>query len=349
MVFSVDTVLDSQNKISSTMLNEEIMVEKSSLDEALEIIAHENEKFNSLFEGCITEGIMDKISQFDFSTVLSKIFDLFISAIGRLAGSFGAFLLNFVNKDAQLKLFKSKLANYRGSVRYTKPYYTYTHIKPDTMHAVEYKRLIGEVYSNFTTDFTNTMSRYTSPDELISAMENKMSEGLGSIDSPNMNHIRATLVDSSDNITSAQYRDELFKYFRNGEVNRTEPTVKMLEKNIDGTRIGVAYNDYCTINSQISAINRESSRYKAEATAAKTRIRTFNPFGSLNKSAVNSQVVVTYNRLVSANCREIRNICDAFTIYFAAKIDALKEYNRTNKEILLLACKQMTRESGNND
>ena len=37
MVFSIDTVLDSKNKIPSTMVNEEVIEEKSAFDEAVEI------------------------------------------------------------------------------------------------------------------------------------------------------------------------------------------------------------------------------------------------------------------------------------------------------------------------
>ena len=349
MVFSIDSVLDSKSATPSTMVKEEVIVEKSALDEALEIIANENETFAKLFDTAITEGIGDKIMAFDFSTILSRIFDVFVSALGRLAGSFGAFLLNFVNKDAQLNVLKGKLANYRGDIRYTKPYYTYTNISPNTMPALEYKRQIDSVYENFTTDFFSNMSRITDSRELVMAMQNRIGEGLGNIDSPRMNRIRAELTGNRADINSTMYHDELFKYFRNGEINRTASNAKMFEKNINGERIAVAYRDYYGSKQQISIINRESFKYKAEAMAAKAKIRTFNPLSAINKSLITAEVLVEYNRLVSANCREIKNICDAYVLYFASKIDALREYNITNKEILLLACKQMVMDSGNND
>lgn len=340
MVFSIDTVLDSKSsRMPSTFIGEEVMVEKSTFEEAIEILAHENETLTTLFDSVITEGIGDKIASFDFSTLLARIFDIFVSALGKLAWSFSAFLLNFVNKDAQLAAFKNKLANYRGDIRYTKPYYTYTNIAPNTMPAVNYKRDIDEVYSIFTDAFMKG-------NDLVATLSSDEYADLGNINSPKLNMIRGHLAGLSEGITLDNYHDALFRYFRNGEINRTEDKVRMFEKNINGERIAVAYKDYYASNKQMSSISRESFKYKIEATAAKAKIRTFNPIGKINLSG---EALLAYNKFSSNCCREIKNICDAYVMFFASKIDALKEYNITNKEILLLACKQMTRESGNYD
>ncbi|MBR6289295.1 MAG: hypothetical protein IKR19_08170 [Acholeplasmatales bacterium] len=349
MVFSVDTILDSNNKTPSIMMDEVVKEEKSTFDMAIDIIAYENTLFNDTLDRYLNEGMMDRIAQFDFSTILAKIFDLFVSALGKLANSFAAFLLGFINKDAELAAFKGKLANYRGNIRYTKPYYTYTNISANTMPAMEYKNQIDLVYYNFTGDFSSQMSQIKDSNELVMAMENRLGEGLGNINSPLLLKIRSELTDNKSDVYFDMYHDQLFRYFRNGEINKTTDKVRMFEKNIDGERIAIAYKDYYAAKQQIAIINRESFKYRAEAMSAKAKIRTFNPLSYINKSLITPEVLTTYNRLVSANCKEIRNICDMYLLYFAAKIDAIKEYNYTNKEILLLACKQMVRDSGNND
>ena len=129
-------------------------------------------------------------------------------------------LLNFVNKDAQLAAFKNKLANYRGDIRYTKPYYTYTNITPNTMTAVEYKRNIDEVYSIFTNALSGDFMSNLSSDEY---------SDLGNINSTKINMIRGHLLGLSDGVSYDNYHDALFRYFRNGEMNRSTDKVKMFE------------------------------------------------------------------------------------------------------------------------
>lgn len=348
MIFSMDTVLDSKNKEIKTLLNDpEYDFDKNIFDETVAIINAENESFSELFLDTFDEGFFDKIKDIDFSTILSKIFELFASALGNLIHAFGAFLLNFVNDDTELKLFKNKLANFRGNIRYTKPYYTYTNIQANSLPSNEYKRDIDNVYFSFTDEFSNNFSKISEKNQLISAMRSKIEELSAGLNSDQICKIRGFLC-GTNNIMFEDYHDELFKYFRNGEMNRVEDKVKLFEKNIDGNRIAVAYKDYYASKKQIGIVNREGYKYRVEAMAAKAKIRTFNPLQYIDKSLIGSDTMVEYNKLISANCKQIKFICDTYLMYFSAKVDAIKEYNKTNKEILLMACKEIAKESGKN-
>lgn len=348
MVFSVDTVINSKNtKLSNPLIldESEFDFDKSLFAEALEIISDgQNDFFTEMNELLTNEGIAsnmvnNSLKEFDFRTILEKIFDLFVAAIERLGASFCSFLLNFVNDDAELKMYKNKLSMFRGSVHYNKPYYEYKNLGIDTSVALDYKRDIDDVYNEVESSL-KSFSNISNKEDLNSAFTNLLSSYN---ESDKLSKIRGRLC-NQQSVSADDYADSLFSNFRTTD-EPIDPRAKFYQKNIKGDRVHLAYKDFFDSSKQISIIKRDQWKFKAQATAEKMRLRTIKASSYFDNDLLyNASNLVAYNRIISYKCKEIKEICNIYVLYYSAKLDAIKQYNRTNKEILLLACKAIAKE-----
>ena len=341
MVFSMDTVINSKDaKFSTpTVQSDEF---NHILSETIDIVMAEQANFLTEMDDIFEEGfdtVINSVKEFDYRSILSKVFDLFISAIERLGGSFCAFLLNFVNKDVQLESFKSQLASFRGNVRYTKPFYEYNHLAADSTISINYKNDIFTLEMGMIADLDKLKVARTSSD-LSSMLESLEDKYLNYEDY--LSKIRGRLTGNND-ISSDEYSDALFNYFRTTKTPIPNKA-RVFEKNIGPDRIRLAYNNYYGASKQTQLVKREQWKFKAQATVAKANVtRHALLSGIANRSAISVESLLLYNRIVHARCKEIQEVCNIYVAYFSAKLNALSEFNRVNKELLLLACKEITK------
>jgi hypothetical protein len=352
MVFSVNTIKESLDKelpkydnttdeevnflsdLLSMQLAESLEFENMITKEEL---LSEVSLINFKLDTDALKYIGDKISKFDITSIFSRIFDFFVEAIERLVKAFGSFLLNFVNKDAQLAGFKDKIFKFRGSIRYTKPYYDYRNLDMDTSKTTyqiemekEYRGLIDNLITLGSCKDNTTLLQ--TMQEIKRETENIQSD---------MDSLRGRVV-SQSSISEEDFEEALFEYFRGA---RHDERVSMFSKNIDSARIQQAYKDYYKAKEQRHIVQRDSSKLKIEAAKQKAAIRTINLNKYISVNYINdSQIIMLYNHIVNNKCRRVKAICDIYSQLFAAKLTALADYNRTNKEILLLVCKEITRE-----
>ena len=62
------------------------------------------------------------------------------------------------------------------------------------------------------------------------------------------------------------------------------------------------------------------------------------------KEKLSSELKQIYNNIIMDGCKKVKEICNIYSLLFSAKLDALKEYNLMNREILLAACKEIVKE-----
>ena len=348
MVFSIDTIKESKENLLFTE-NNAVEEYSSYFDQTLALLMQEDIEFNSLLSSeVLSEGILsdiiikaasEKLKTIDYGAIFAKIFDWFIEAIERLVSSFGAFLLNFVNKDAQLKGFKSKLMKLRGPVRYTKSYYEYQNLDISTSYTT-YQAEIEKEYNDLVNRLQLLGSCKNNTD--IAAMMSEIKVDLN--DDTYLDMARARVLGSNVPITEAEYANALFVYFR-GSATPIDPMARMFEKNIDGNRVHQAAEQYFNSRAQEAKIRRDQAVLKAEALKEKVKLRTLNPNNYLSGNMkMESEARQLYNSIVGLKCRRVKAVCDIYRLLFSAKIDALRDYTLMNKEILLEACKEIVRE-----
>lgn len=354
MVFSVDTIKRSKNV---SLNNREKIEENVNYEDtnwfqlALEMVLEESVEFNNMI--CTNEGIgeliigaagdalkrtLKALNPYD---ILSKVFDWFVNSLATLGRHFEAFLLNFLNDDIELAAFKKRLEHYRGAIRYTKPYFEYRNLDISTSYTT-YEAEIEREYDNLIKDLSNL--KFLKSNMEIAEYINNMSM-MNQYEESDMEILRGKVLGLNKPVSKDNYADELFLFFRT-TATPIEPKLGFFDKtNMSGDRVHEAYRSYYKSGDQKMKIRRDIVKMKTEAMKEKAKCRTVKPSDFLTENqSMDSSVVRIYNNIVSNKCKKIQSICDIYVTMFAAKIDALKEYNRTNKLILLEACKQMVRE-----
>lgn len=349
MVFSVNTIKESQFRLFP--MQEEIETPTDYFTQLLTMQLEESISFNSMLEKevALSEAIVDfrldkvldyagqKIKTMDITAIFARIFDFFIEAIDRLVKAFGAFLLNFINKDAQLAMYKDKLFKFRGSIRFNKAYYDYRNLDIDTSKTT-YQIELEKEYRDLIADLNN-LSGCKDNTTIIEMMKNIRDKS--ELVSSDMDSLRGRVV-GKNSVSEEDFADALFEYFRG---QRYEKGVGFFDKNIDATRIQQAYKDYFKAGEQKRIVQRDSSKLKMEAARQKALIRTtnINKYVSTNLTE-KMEIIGIYNNIVNNKCKRVKTICDIYSQLFAAKLEALADYTKTNKEILLLVCKEIAKE-----
>lgn len=354
MVFSVDTIKKSKNISLNNRGNieESINYEDTNWFQlSLEMVLEESVEFNNMI--CMNEGIgelilgaagdalkrsLKALNPYD---ILSKVFDWFINSLATLGRHFEAFLLNFLNDDIELAAFKKRLEHYRGAIRYDKPYFEYRNLDISTSYTT-YEAEIEREYDNLVRDLSKLRDLRSNME--IAEYINNMSM-MNQYEESDMEVMRGRVLGLNKPVSKDNYADELFLFFRT-TATPIEPKLGFFDKaNMDGERVHEAYKSYYKAGEQKMRIRRDIIKMKTEATKEKAKCRTVKPSDFLTENqSMDSSVVRIYNNIVSNKCKKIQAICDIYVTMFGAKIDALKEYNKTNKRILLLACQQMVKE-----
>ena len=252
---------------------------------------------------------------------------------------------SYKQKDKRIKLYKKKLESFEGTINYNKSYYTYTNLLSDSSYT-DYKDEISKVYDDLI-DKLSKLGKYNTPMELASILSDIRNDV--EYDSKDLDNIRGKILGKNTLISKENFATELFKYFRDGKENPTE--LGLLSKNVTFTNsyIKEAYDSYFNYSKQRSIIQRESNKLTAQALAQKTKIRTTNPFNYIEVSNLSPDVITQYNSIISIKCRKIKDICDIYRLYYSAKLDALKEYNCQNINILAAAVNEIIKEEKKND
>lgn len=349
MVFSINTLNESFNR----PFPKEVYKENNNLsffESSLTLLITEQREFEynmiQLSEGLVSKAVLNKVNKkiksIDIEELFSRIFDWFIEAINKMQETFSTFLVKFINKDQRIKIYKKKLESFDGNINYNKKYYNYTNLLSDSSYT-DYKDEISKVYDDFI-DKLDKLGKYNTPMELASVLSDIRNDI--EYDSKDLDNIRGKIVGKNTLISKENFAIELFKYFRDGKENPIDTGFMSNEVIFMNPIVKDAYNNYFNYNKQRSIIQRESNKLTSQARAQKIKIRTTNPFKYMDTSNLSTDIFNQYNSIISIKCRKIKDICDIYRLYYSAKLDALKEFNYQNKNILSAAITEIIKEEG---
>lgn len=346
MIFSIDRINEANN---SSIPKQNVQVESkdfSFFENTLNVIMNEQIEFEvNLIQ--VNEGLLgkaakhvvskqfDKIKSLNIKDILSKILDMFVEAVQKLEEMFSVFLVSLINKNTRIKLYKNKLSNFNSSITFNKKNFDYSNILENNTFS-SYESEITKVYDSFV-DSLVSLNKATTPVELAKILSDIKDDS--KYDSEDLDIIRGKLLSKNINVSTSDFADELFKYFRNG---KSEPNKKSVISSTEVKKIAETYFDN---KKQESIIKRESTKLRTKAFSLKAKIKTANIFTYVpDNVSINMSCVQDYNTIVNSKCRKIRDICDIYRLYYSAKIDALKEYNYKCRDILIEAIKEIVKE-----
>lgn len=351
MVFSVDTIKSNKNKTLNSKNEDFINYEDTNWFQlSLEMVLEENVEFNNMI--CTTEGIGDIIAgaaadalnrvlkALNPYDILAKIFDWFVNSLAKLGRHFEAFLLNFLNNDIELTAYKKKLESFRKPIRFLESYFEYKNLDISTSYTT-YEAEIEREYDLLVKDLSNL--RYMKSNMEIAEYIDNMAM-MNQYEESEIDVMRGRVLGLNRPVTKENYADELFLFFRTTPTP-IEPKFSFGQKNISGDRVHEAWRSYFNSSEQRTRIRRDINKMKREADKEKAKCKHVKPEDFIPPQYfMDSAVIRIYNGIVTNKCKKIQAVCDVYVTMFAAKLDALKEYNKTNKRILLEACKEIVRE-----
>ena len=349
MIFSINTLNESlknqYNRKDNIQKND--YTDFSFFESSLSIILSERREFEynmiQLSEGFISK-VSEKIKSIDIKELLYKIIDWFIESIKKMDTIIKQFFVNLLNKDKKLKLYKNKLESFNGEIVYNKPSFNYTNILTDSSFST-YKADIMKVYNEFS-DNMEKLSKYNTPMELANIIGNIRNES--NYNQEYLDNIRGKLLKRNSLVSKEDFGSELFKYFRNGKDNPTNPENIFNTGTIQSQTINEITKFYFTdYQNNQKILQRESSKLTLEAKAIKAKIATNNIFKYADiKDMVSSEVLKEYNLLINLNCRKIADICDIYRLFYSAKLDALKEQYLKDRDILSVVVNEIIKQEG---
>jgi len=351
MVFSVETIKGNKNRTLNSREEDLINYEDTNWFQlSLEMVLEENVEFNNMI--CATEGIGDLIvgaaadalkktlQALNPYNILAKIFDWFVNSLAKLGRHFEAFLLNFLNNDIELSAYKKKLENFRKPVRMLDSYFEYKNLNISTSYTT-YEAEIEREYDMLIKDLSNL--RYMRSNMEIAEYIDAMA-ATNQYEEADIDAMRGRVLGLNRPVTKENYADELFLFFRT-TATPIEPKYSFGQKNISGERVHEAWKAFYNSSEQRTQIRRDINKMKREADKEKAKCKHVKPEDFIpSQYSMDSAVIRIYNGIVTNKCKKIQAVCDVYVTLFGAKLDALKEYNKTNKKILLEACKELVRE-----
>ena len=292
-------------------------------ENSLDMVLEENKEFSIIM---VKEGVfLDAIKKIDFVDILSKILRWFIDAIRSLDGKLRAALVGLINKDPRIKMFKHKIKNYKGSFVYNKEFYIFEHLEKDDVSYYEFENSLECQYGNLIQKL-NKLHTARTPMMAADILNDIQSDVF---DEYYLDEIRGRVLGKGNYIPKEQFATELFKYFR---------PVKTASGTVTDTYIkDVAYPGYFDHKKYEKEINKFSTGVTAVAKRIDLKIKhlkisEFAPsemVGDMNMDLLNS-----YKKVINGQCNRVKDICSIYTMYFGAKLDAIKDAYLTYRQIL---------------
>lgn len=344
MIFSTDILINSSGK-SIEKSGLDIRLESESVSffvKALQFIQEDSKvllsqtmqsNITSIQEGTIGNFLISAIKKIDPVKILKKIIDYFLGLLNKLWTEFKILIISTFSKDKIITHYKKDLLNIDYPIDYQKERYIYSNLRKDMNHIMYKYKIEGEL-SDLILVLTDLKSISTKE-----GLIKKIEEIKQDIQNSNQfyDEIRGLTVEKQNPISKDQFYTELFNYYRSGG-----SLVKGMQINPNELKqIVLDYFDYKKILKEIE--NSKSSMEKTGKTI-KAKLSGLN-LEDYVKDTYTQEANQIFINIIKNKCDRVKNLCDIFLMSFTTRLDAAKEYQLQNREILYEAWKQMMKKA----
>ena len=307
MVFSKDTIINSKSlKPSYPELEKDYNI--SFFTEAIDKLSSSSydlfKEFTFLQDEDLQEGIfsnvvVNSVKRLNYKNILENVLNRFVTDINSIQEDFENFMNDFIDNN----VFNiEKIENYKGIIENYVPEYSYRNFGVNTVNVLNYRNDINRLNSNII-EFFNS----------IDDIQNAVSESISYTDS--ISAIQRTII--KNHIIDSGYEEALYNLYR----------LPVDENYVSQERIQEAINDYFNIDKLVCIGKRESNKY-TEVT--REFVEQLNDIDI----TLDEDTIIPYNRLISAKCRQFKDICETYLLSYVSKLDAIKDYTMENYSIL---------------
>lgn len=337
------------NKLATLDLEESYFVSAVEFVNEMnkEITSSKKTLYKSISEAADQYVVLESFS--DFFSKVNDIIDKFIKFIKSLIAKFITHINKLVKSDKYIISHKKDFNNFKETDNFTMQGYKYT-FNPNVPAAAATvtfnKNLFEDLYSS-----TNMVE--LTPDAINAAISNINNTDI-------YDSFRGQVLNRNSDISIGDWDQELFKEFRNGDLDTSEIEVDSakvreavnrfsnfnnIKKQVDDDRKRVE-QDYDNIKSQVKDITRRNGDLNLQAfinRLPEDMKREVKTNGMTNQGIITGDVMYKLDIYTKAKVDQITEFSNIHTLAFSAKLDAIKESYKQDRALLYTALLKIQR------
>ena len=300
--------------------------EQSLFEYSIDLLRESNDNMRSmLIESSITESF-----DVDFHNLFDKIISEFIDTINKIYNQFRLTMVKFfkIGGDDIFKKGEKVLENYKQPIKIDFPVYNYTNLDKN-MPPQNVNKLFKDDFDILYGNIKNIAKTAKTADEASSSIRGLFQDNTKDLKVANM---RREIIGADKPISSKEYADKLFMYFRNNTLDGT----KDLE--MSGTEIyNNYYLDYLTSKEKIKMLDRDRTLVSMNAKAIYKIIRSESVDSYNWKFDVTKDLDSAFNTLMKINASTAYACFQTIVFAYSIKLDAVKENYKQDRKIVATA------------
>lgn len=321
MIFSTRTIQSINNRKLNETVNEEYK-EPFFFNEYLDISLQESLENKSMILDVYNEGFIFNTFSKIVDTIINKFRDWAIKAYNKVID----FLINTTQKSRVIYFLKDKIKDIDTKVYYDKKYNKYRNL--DISPVPSMKRIVKTLFE----DLQNTVkeiNKSKTADDIV----DKLSSIISSPDNDYYDSIRGDIIGVSKSVSKEDYVDEILDFY-------IEKSSKM--EYIPADEVKEVYNAYSNYKMEQKKIEKEKSDINTLCKNIKDKVNGIK----IEKKPIitsNSEISKAYDKVIKDQCEIIKELTSIFGLFFATKLDMMKEKRKQDKDILVAACKTIAK------
>lgn len=344
MIYSTNTLQESlQNRERFHSKDTTISDSRLFFIEALDMIIEENKivsivEDSVLYEFDIKQSLKDwfnKSSKSFFKKVITGIFNALRKIIEKIWAMFKSFMVSMQSQSVVINKYKDILKNYSEDILYPYEFIEFRNLENAgslTLFTASVRNLKAEMEDNL-----NKILRNGTYDSIYSSL-NSYKESLITPDEY-LSTIRAQITGSYGDVSKQEYSDKLYKFFRgDGSVGENAT--------LDANFVRESYNNYMVnYKKTTDQLNKESNDIKRCTKALENDI-TRMKISSYTETETTQDLVNQFNYITNNFLLKIKGVCDIYTQFYSAKLDAVRESMIQDKNVLVVAVRKYIENGG---
>ena len=348
-VFNPINLSESVNTVIGIDLDRLVQQNNSSyFKETLNFVIETQKEFNlanknfykAIVESTGNEEVIQE-SFGDFFTKIGEIISKFLDFIKRLFDKFILNLNSFIKREKYITKHEKDLAKFSTihEFRYNGYEFIFSPEIPAINALAEFSDgFVFGVDAKTDSPYLKSDSSGSSLKNALSIVNNELSNGKW------YDNFRASVINADSPILQADYADELFKVFRNGDTSKEDI-------DITSTVVNMSLNRLKAHDKAVSTVKVTKDRIDSEYNSIKKKVENMLKINYKNGNRManiydDSKVtarpftgdeISTMDLLAKAKTTQVQEMSTIHALAFSAKLDALNDCFKQDKAILFMA------------
>ena len=356
--FSVSNLINETNDCSLDLRS----CEESYFLSSLEFCKAMHEQFietNKIFYKTLLESGDDVVVINEgFSEFFEKIREIikkFIEFLKKLIAKFITALHSLVNSDKYLKKHEKDFSKFNTYTEFDMDLYTFT-IDPTVPIACaedEFEKVFNDINQSILSDST---FKSLTLDKKVEQLKEKYRILLDDIEDT-YDAFRARVIGATSNISSSDYSEELFRIFRDNDDVKSSTTVdasivnnSLLSFKSHDKTVKLVKERQKAVEKDYKQIEKAIEKMFSEETSGGNTIIKVNGYGNVSDLSTDiqssSELKSHLDMIAKAQANKVSQFSSIHTMAFGAKLDAITDRYKQDKNILYRALKEIQKYEG---